>query len=109
MGYETTNEELFQASRGKKRKCATSRMSILHIRTTFQAPAEVIMPKPFKELEDEELDLAYIIRLYSKEFSVNDITSSEDDPTSTIRLGMLREMASTPLDHKPCFMVAPFE
>ena len=67
------------------------------------------MPKPFKELEDEEPDLAYIIRLYSKEFSVNDIASFEDDPTSTIRLGMPGEMASRPLDHKPCFVVAPFE
>ena len=44
LGYESTHEELFQASRGKKRKCATSRSPIPHIRTTFLALAEVIMP-----------------------------------------------------------------
>ena len=63
LGYEPTYEEIFQASKGKKRKCTTSRMSIPHIRTTFPAPAKVIIPKPFKELEDREPNPACIIRL----------------------------------------------
>ena len=50
LGYKPAHKELFQASRGKKRKCDTLGMSIPHIRTTF--------PKPFKELEDEEPDVA---------------------------------------------------
>ena len=45
-------------------------MSIPHIWTIFSTPAKVIMPEPFKELEDEEPDLACIIRLYLKEFFV---------------------------------------
>ena len=53
LGYEPTHEELFHASTGKKRKCDTSGMSIPHIRVTFPAPAEVIMP--FKELEVKSL------------------------------------------------------
>ena len=36
LGYEPTHEELFQAFRGKKRKCASQGMSISHIRTIFQ-------------------------------------------------------------------------
>ena len=36
LGYEPTHEELFQAFRGKKRKCAGQGMSISHIRTIFQ-------------------------------------------------------------------------
>ena len=63
FGYEPTHEELFQASKGKKRKCDTLGMSIPHIRTTFSTPTKVIMPEPFKELEDEEPDLACIIQL----------------------------------------------
>ena len=82
LGYEPTYEELFQASKGKKRKYATSGMSIPHIRTTFLPPAEVIMLEPFKGLEDEELDLVCIVQLYLKEFSVNAITSFKDDPVS---------------------------
>ena len=84
LGYKPTHEELFQASRGKKRKCVTSGMFIPHIRTTFSAPVKVIMPKCFKELEDREPNLACIIRLRLEEFSVNAIASFEDDPTSTI-------------------------
>ena len=53
LGYEPIHEEVFQASREKKRKCAIPGMSIPYIRTTFPAPTEVIMPKPFKEMEDE--------------------------------------------------------
>jgi len=75
LGYEPTHEELFQASRGKKRKCTPSGMPIPHIKTTFPALAEVIMLDPFKELEDEELDLACIIQLCPKEFSVTTIIS----------------------------------
>jgi len=74
----------FQASREKKRKCASLGMSISHIKTTFLALAKVIMPEPFKEMEDEKPDLACIIRLCLKEFSMNTITSSEDDPTFTL-------------------------
>ena len=81
LAYKPTHIEHFQASRGKKRKCDTSRMSIPHIRTTFPAPTEVIMLEPFKELEDEEPDLAR-----PKEFSVNSTISLEDNLTSTIRL-----------------------
>ena len=36
LGYKPTHEELFQASRGKKRKYDTLGMSIPHIKTTFQ-------------------------------------------------------------------------
>ena len=85
LGYEPTHEELFQASRGKKRKCATSGMLIPYIKATFPTPAEVIMLEPFKELEYEEPDLACFIWLCPKEFSMNAIKSFEDDPTSTIR------------------------
>ena len=42
LGYDPSNEELFQASRGKKRKCIGQGMSIPHIRVTFSALAEVI-------------------------------------------------------------------
>ena len=38
-------------------------MPIPHIKTTFLALAKVIMPEPFKELQDEELDLGCIIQL----------------------------------------------
>ena len=80
LGYEPTYEELFQASRGKKSKCDPSRMSIPYIRTTFPALVMVIMPKPFKESEDEEPDLDCIIQLCLKEFSTNATTSLEDNP-----------------------------
>ena len=84
LGYKPNHEELFQASRGKKRNFTTLGMLIPHIKTTFSASAEVIMPKPFKELEDEEPNLACIIRLYPEEFSMNAIISPEDNLTSTI-------------------------
>ena len=63
-------------------------MSILHIRTTFPTPVKVIMPEPYRELEDEEPDLACIIWLCPKEFSMNAIISPEDDLTYTIWPGM---------------------
>ena len=63
-------------------------MSVPYIRATFLTPAEVIMLESFKELQDEESDLAYIIRLCPKEFSMNAIISPEDNLTSTIRPGI---------------------
>ena len=108
LGYEPIHEELFQASKGKKKKCVALGISIPHIRTTFPAPREVIMLEPFKELEDEEPNLACIIRLCPKEFFVNAITSSKDDPTSTIRPGMPNETASL-WTIEPCFMVVAAE
>jgi len=48
-------------------------MSIPYIRDTFSASAEVIMLESFKELEDEESNLACIIWIYSEEFSMNAI------------------------------------
>ena len=108
MGYKPIHEELFQASRGKKRKCAASGMSIPHIRTTFSTLAKVIMLEYFKEPKDEEPDLTCIIQLCPEEFSMNAITSFKDDPTSTIRLGMLGERAGLwTID--PYFVVAPAE
>ena len=83
LGYELIHIELCQASRGKKRKCASPKMFVPHIRATFPTLAEVIMPKPFKELQDEEFDLACIIQLCPKEFSVNAIIFPEDNSTST--------------------------
>ena len=44
LGYEPTHEELFQASRGMKRRLASPGISFAHIRATFSAPAECIMP-----------------------------------------------------------------
>ena len=70
FGYEPTHKEIFQAFRGKKRKCAGPGMSNPYIKATFPASIEVVMPKPFKELEDEEFDLAFIIWLCSKEVFV---------------------------------------
>ena len=93
LGYAPTHEELFQASRGKKRKCNSSGMSTPHFRTTFLALVGVIMPEPFKELEDEELDLACNIWLHREEFFVNAIISPEENPTSIIQLGMPSEAA----------------
>ena len=78
LGYEPTYEELFQASRAKKRNCDTSGMSIPHIRTTFPTPAEVILPEPFKELEDEEPNLVCIIWFCPEEFSMNAIIFPKD-------------------------------
>ena len=62
-------------------------MSISHIRTTFLALVEIIILEPFKELDDEDPNLACIIRLCLKEFIMNTITSFEDDSTSIINQG----------------------
>ena len=108
LGYEPIHKELFQASKGKKRKCDTSGISISHIITTFSALAKVIMLEPFKELEDEEPDLACIIRLCPEEFSVNAIISPKDNLTFTIQPRMPSETASL-WTIEPCFVVAPAE
>ena len=100
LGYEPTHEELFQASRGKKRKFASPGMSIPHIRTTFPAPAEVIMPKPFKEVKDEKFDLACIIWLCLEDFSMNSIMSSK-----MVQLRLLGKMAGL-WTIEPWFMIA---
>ena len=45
LGYDPSNEEIFQASRGKKRKCIGQGMSTPHIGVTFLALVEVIRSK----------------------------------------------------------------
>ena len=87
LGYKTTHEELFQASRGKKRKYDTLGMSIPHIKPLSNS-SRVHYAQTFKELEDEEPDLACIIRLCLKELSMNAILTPKYNLTSTIRLGM---------------------
>ena len=42
LRYNPFNEEFFQASKGKKRKCNGQGMSIPHIKVTFSTPAKVI-------------------------------------------------------------------
>ena len=42
LGYDPSDEELFQASKGKKRKCIGQGMSIPHIRVTFPTLTKVI-------------------------------------------------------------------
>ena len=49
LGYNPSDEELFQASIGKKRKCIDQWMSIPHIRVTFLAPVEVIKSEALQE------------------------------------------------------------
>ena len=85
LGYDPSDEELFQASRGKKRKCIGQGMSIPHIRVTFSAPAEVVRSEVAQESCEEELDLTCLICLYPKEFLVNAIISPGDGLTSNIR------------------------
>ena len=60
-------------------------MSTPHIGVTFSALAEVIRLEVAQESCEEESDLACLIRLCPKEFSVNAIISPRDDLTSTIR------------------------
>ena len=92
LGYKPTYKQLFQASRGGKKRLASLGVSIPHINVTFLAPIEVIIQEPFQKVEDEEFDLACIIWLYPEEFSVNKIISSKDGSISTIRPGLLSEM-----------------
>ena len=68
----------------EKRGSVTLQGCLFLISIPFSALAKVIMPELFKEFEDNDPDLACIIWLYPEEFSVNAITSSEDDLTSTI-------------------------
>ena len=68
MGYNPSNEELFQASRRKKRKCTGQGMSIPHIEVTFLAPTEVIRSDMAQESCDEESDLACLVCLCLEEF-----------------------------------------
>ena len=85
LGYDPSNEELFQDSRGKKMKCMGQGMSIPHIRITFLALVKVIRSEATQESCEEESDLVCLIHLCLEEFSVNAIISLEDDLTSTIR------------------------
>ena len=105
LGYDPSHKELFQASRGKKRKCTGQRMSIPHIRVTFLALTEVIRSKMAQESYEEESDLACLIRLCPKEFSVNAIISPGDDLTSTIRPCVPGEIVGH-WTIEPCFLVA---
>ena len=66
------------------------------------------MLEPFKELQDKESDLAYIIQLCLEEFSMNTIISPKHNSTSTIRPGMLGETAGL-WTIEPCFVVTPAE
>ena len=85
LGYDTSNDELFQASRVKKRKWIGQRMSIPHIKVTFSALTEVIKFEVAQGSCEKELDLACLICLCLKEFLVNAIISPRDDLTFTIR------------------------
>ena len=112
LGYGPFNEELFQASRGKKRKCTGQDighgMSIPHIRVTFPALAEAIRSEVVQESHEEDSDLASLIRLCPEEFSMNAIISLRDDLPSTIQPCVSGETASHwTID--PCFVVAPIE
>ena len=75
LGYNPSDKELFQASRGKKRKCIGQGMSIPHIRVTFPALGEVIRSKMAQKSCEEESDLACLIHLCLEEFLVNAIIS----------------------------------
>ncbi|XP_075654942.1 uncharacterized protein LOC142625127 [Castanea sativa] len=113
LGYNPSDEEFFQVSRGKKRKCIGQGMSIPHIRVTFPALAEVIRSKMALESCVEESNLACLIRLCPEEFSVNAIVSPEgtsscchnediDDMNETIELDHdiegLEEILNLPRD-----------
>ena len=85
LGYDPSDEELFQAFKGKKRKCIGHGMSIPHIRVTFLALAEVIRSKVAQESCEEKSNLVCLICLCLEEFLANVIISLGDDLTSTIR------------------------
>ena len=53
LGYDPSDEELYRASRGKKRKCIGQGMSIPHIKVTFPAPAKVIRLETLQESYDD--------------------------------------------------------
>ena len=108
LRYNSSDEELFQASRGKKRKCIGQGMSIPHIRVTFLASVEVIRSKVVQESHKEESNIASLIHLCPEDFSVNAIISPRDDLTSTIRPCVPSEIVGH-WTIKPCFVVAPAE
>ncbi|KAK9997934.1 hypothetical protein SO802_017537 [Lithocarpus litseifolius] len=108
LGYNPFDEELFQASRGKKRKCIGQGMPIPHIKVTFSAPTEVIRSETAQESCDEESDLACLIGLCPEEFLVNAIISPGDDLTSTIRPRVPGETVGH-WTIEPYFVVAPAE
>ena len=91
LGYDPSTKEFFQASIGKKRKCIGQGKSIPHIGVTFLTPTEVIRLEVAQQSCEEESNLASLIRLCPKEFSVNAIISPGDDLTSTIRPYILDE------------------
>ncbi|KAK9997910.1 hypothetical protein SO802_017513 [Lithocarpus litseifolius] len=67
LGYDPFDEELFQAFRGKKRKCIGQGMSIPHIKVTFLALAKVIRSEVAQDSYEEESNLACLIRLWPEE------------------------------------------
>ena len=75
LGYDPSNEELFQAFRGKKRKCIGQGMSTPHIRVNFSTLAEVIKSETAQESCEKESYLACLIPLWPEEFSMNAIIS----------------------------------
>ena len=106
LGYNPSNEELFQASKWKKRKCTSQRMSIAHIKVTFPTLVEVIRLEVVQDSCKEELDLASLICICPKEFLVNAIISLGDDLTSTLQPCVLGETTGH-WTIEPCFVVAP--
>ncbi|KAL0010912.1 hypothetical protein SO802_006020 [Lithocarpus litseifolius] len=106
LGYDPFDEELFQASRGKKRKCTSQGMSIPHIKVTFPALAEVIRSELAQESCEQESDLACLIHLCPEEFLVNTIIYPENDLTSTIRPCVLGKTVGH-WTIEPCFVAAP--
>ena len=108
LGYNPFDEELFQASRGKKRKCNGQGMSIPYIRVTFPTSAEVIRSKMAQESCEEESNLACLIHLCPEEFSANVVISPRDDLTSTIRPYVPGKIVGH-WTFEPCFVVAPTE
>ena len=108
LGYNPSDEELFQASKGKKRKCIGKGMFIPHIRATFLALADAIRSKTSQESCEEESNLACLICLCLEEFSVNAIIYPGDDQTSTIRPCVPSETVGH-WTIEPCFVVAPAE
>ena len=108
LGYNPSDEGLFQASRGKKRKCMGQGMSIPHIRVTSLASAEVIRLEATQESYEKEPDLACLIPLCPEEFSVNAIISPGDDLTATIKPYMTGETVGH-WTTEPYFVVAPAE
>ena len=105
LGYNPSKEKLFQAFRGKKRKCIGQRMSIPHIWVIFPALVKVIRSEVVQESHEEESDIASLIHLCLEEFSVNAIISPRDDLTSTIRPCVPGETVGH-WTIEPCFVVA---